>query len=498
MRRPALCIHGHFYQPPRENPWTGRFEAQPSAAPAHDWNERITEECYRPNTAARLLADETRGLPAREQSNYSLMSFDFGPTLLAYLAREQRDVHEALVLADRAACRRFSGHGSAIAQSYSHSILPLAGARDRRTEVSWGLLDFELRFGRPSEGMWLPECAVDSATLEALADEGLRFTILAARQASRVRRIGAEKWTDVGPASPLDTRAPYLVRLASGRSIAIFFYDGAVAHSVAFGQTFADAARFLSGLEKDHGAASGLVHFATDGETYGHHQRFGEMGLAWFLERLERGEGAFDLTVYGQYLDRFPPTHEVEIAEKSSWSCEHGVERWRSHCGCSGGRRVGNQNWRGPFREALDLLRDLLAPVYEREIEPLVRDPWGARDRYAEVLVRRTPRVENLFLDREAGRALAEPQRLRALQLLDMQKHALLMYASCAWFFDDLSDIEALQAVAHSARAIELAGPREAERITRLYRRALSRAVGNDGATGDVVFDRVVTRQRPD
>ncbi|MFN2426089.1 MAG: DUF3536 domain-containing protein [Candidatus Binatia bacterium] len=497
MRRPSLCIHGHFYQPPRENPWTGRVESQPSAAPAHDWNERITEECYRANHEARLLADPERGLVARTLSNYAHMSFDFGPTLLAYLAREQRDVHESLVLADRDACRRFSGHGAAIAQSYSHSILPLAGPRDRRTEIRWGLLDFELRFGRPSEGLWLPECAVDTATLEALADEDVRFTILAPAQAAAVRRLGAERWTTVGAGTALDTRMPYLVRLASGRSIAIFFYDGALAHSVAFAEVFRDASRFLSDIEAAHGSAPGLVHFATDGETYGHHQRFGEMGLAWLLERVESAASAFDLTVYGQYLDRFPPTHEVEIVENSSWSCAHGVERWRSHCGCSGGRRVGNQNWRGPLRGALDFLRELLAPVYEREVGPLLADPWGARDRFAEVLVRRTPRVENIFLDRESVRPLAEPERLHALQLLDMQRHALLMYASCAWFFDDLSDIEALQAMAHAARAIELAGDREVPRLERHFKAALSRAVGNDGATGDVIYERVLGSTRP-
>ena len=499
MRRPALCVHGHFYQPPRENPWTGRVEAQTSAAPAHDWNERITEECYRSNTCAHLLPDPERNLDDREFLNYSHMSFDFGPTLLAYLAREQRDVHEMLVAADREACRRFGGHGAAIAQGYSHAILPLAGPRDRRSEVAWGMRDFELRFGRRSEGFWVPECAVDTATLETLADEGVRFTILAPRQARRVRRIGSEQWTLVDDdKSPLDCRVAYLVKLASGRSLSLFFYDGPLAHSVAFGETLCDGSSFLASLESEYAAAPGLVHFATDGETYGHHQRFGEMGLAWLLERCERGESSFDLTVYGRHLDRFPPMHEVEIVEKSSWSCMHGVERWRSDCGCSGGRRLGSHRWRAPLREALDVLRDLLAPVYERDLGQLLRDPWGARDRFAEVLVHRTPRVENIFLDREAGRALSEAGKLRALQLLDLQRHTLLMYASCAWFFDDLSDIEPLQALAHAARAIELAGPAESSRITRLFRNALASAVGNDGATGELIFDRVIASHRPD
>ncbi|HEY2774246.1 MAG TPA: DUF3536 domain-containing protein [Candidatus Binatia bacterium] len=498
MKRPSLCIHGHFYQPPRENPWTGRVEAQPGAAPAHDWNERITEECYRSNAEARLLADPDRALPGRDFSNYSRMSFDFGPTLLSYLAREQRDVHESLVAADRDAFRIFGGHGGAIAQSYSHSILPLAGARDRKTEIHWGLKDFELRFGRHSEGLWLPECAVDTATLECLADEGLRFTILAPHQAARVRRIGTSRWIEINDQRRVDTTMPYTVKLASGRQLSLFFYDGALAHEIAFGMALQDGSRLLARLESEQADKPGLVHMATDGETYGHHQHFGEMGLAWILERADRAESAFDLTVYGQYLDRHPPTCEVEIVERSSWSCAHGIERWRGDCGCSGGRRSGNQRWRAPLREAFDTLRDLLAPVFERSASRLLTDPWGARDRFAEVLVRRTPRVENIFLDREAGRVLGETEKLGALQLLDMQRHALLMYASCAWFFDDLSDVEPLQALAHAARAIELAGAAEVPRLERLFRNALSHATGNDGATGDVVYDRVVAAHRPD
>lgn len=494
-KRPALCIHGHFYQPPRENPWTGRVEAQPSAAPAHDWNERITSECYRPNSAARLHA--TDELPDRELSNYANMSFDFGPTLLTYLAREQKDVHEAIVAADREAQRRFSGHGSAIAQSYSHAILPLASQRDRRTEIRWGLRDFEMRFGRASEGLWLPECAVDTPTLEALADEGVRFTILAPGQASRVRRIGSRTWRDFrGSGHGIDTRLPYLVELASGRSIAVFFYDGALAHQVAFGQALHNGADFLEALEDHMPPAPALVHMATDGETYGHHHRFAEMGLAWVLDRVGRGTNAFDLTIYAEYLDRHPPIHEVEIVEKSSWSCAHGVERWRSDCGCSGGRRQGHQGWRGPLREALDTLRDLLAPVFEREGRGLLRDPWAARDDFAEVLVRRLPRTEKDFLERHQARALAAEHQARALELLDMQRHALLMYASCAWFFDDLGDIEPMQGLAHAARAIELSGPADSPRIERIFRSAIAHAVSNDGENGSAVLDRVLADNR--
>jgi len=497
MTRPHLCIHGHFYQPPRENPWTGLVDEQPSAAPAHDWNDRITNECYLPNTAA--LVRGVDGQPDREFSNYEHMSFDFGPTLLTWLARERPAVHDAIVAADRASRPRFSGHGAAIAQSYSHAILPLASQRDRRTEIRWGLRDFELRFGRSSEGLWLPECAVDTTTLEALVDEGLRFVLLAPQQAASVRRLGDPQWTEVGGArDALDTRVAYRVALPSGRSIAAFFYDGHLAHSVAFGEALKDGEAFLAALDaRWSGDGDGLVHLATDGETYGHHHAFAELGLAWVLDRVSRGANSFDPTIYAEHLDRRPPEHEARIVERSSWSCAHGIERWRSHCGCSGGRRSGTQAWRRPLRDAFDILRDMLARLFEREGARLLADPWAARDSYVEVLVRPADSMRERFLERHQAHPLSVEEGRRALELLEMQRHGLLLYASCAWFFDDLTDIEPMQALAHAARAVELAGPPHDEAIGLALRGALSQAVGNDGQRGDELLDQVVAERRP-
>ncbi|HYC53719.1 MAG TPA: DUF3536 domain-containing protein [Candidatus Binatia bacterium] len=517
MTAHALCIHGHFYQPPRENPWTGVIDEQPSAAPFHDWNERITDECYRANANARIMAG--LGLPDRTIANYAYMSFNFGPTLLSYLAREQRDVYQALLVADRQGAERFGGHGPAIAQSYSHAILPLASARDRRTEIRWGLRDFELRFGRRSEGMWLPEAAVDTPTLEALVDEGVRFVILAERQAAQIRTKGSpagskgdsplkdlrgeiDEWKQVGAtAGVLDTRQPYLVRLPSGRSIAAFFYDGGLAHDVAFGDALGDGARFLRTLEAaaagDHSSEPRLVHFATDGETFGHHHHFADMGLAWILESAGLGRSELGLTVYAKWLDEHPPAMEARLHERSSWSCIHGVERWRSDCGCHGGRRSnGCQLWRGPLREAFDDLRDQLGGLFEREGATLWKSPWDARDAYADLLVSRTRKDETEFLRTHGAADLKPRQRRRALELLEMQRHALLMYASCAWFFDDLSDIEPLQGMAHAARAIELAGQAGAE-IEKRFVAVLGQVRGNDGDVGDVLYRRVLAERRP-
>lgn len=490
MTTPALCIHGHFYQPPRENPWTGLIDTQPSAAPAHDWNARITDECYRPNAEARIAAAD--GLPERRFNNYSRISFDFGPTLLAYLAREQPDFYRRLLGADADSRRRFGGHGGAMAQSYSHAILPLASDRDRVTEVRWGLRDFELRFGRAAEGIWLPEAAVDIATLEVLAAQGLRFTLLAPHQAARVRPIRVvhhadEEWAETGSGgAAVDTHQPYRLTLPSGRTIAIFFYDGGLAHAVAFGDALKDGAAFLAMLQAAAaGSATSFVHLATDGESYGHHQAFSEMALAWVLDAVERGRSELFLTVYAEQLDRCPPTMEVEIHENTSWSCAHGIERWRSNCGCRGGRHdSGDQSWRGPLRASLDLLRDRLADVFEQDGAALLRDPWLAREQFVDVLVERSARRENDFLATHTRRWLSVSERNRAIALLDMQRHALLMYASCAWFFDDLADIEPRQALAHAAYAIELAGPRWKETVEREFLASLATAVSRNGETG--------------
>jgi alpha-amylase/alpha-mannosidase (GH57 family) len=451
-----ICIHGHFYQPPRENPWLEAVEVQDSARPYHDWNERITAECYAPNSVSRILDGE--GWIVQLVNNYSRMSFNFGPTLLAWMARNVPVIYESIRQADRESRTLFSGHGSAIAQAYNHMILPLANSRDRVTQVIWGIRDFEYHFGRSPEGMWLPETAVDLETLDIMAARGIRFTILSPHQAARVRPPGGE-WLDVS-GGRIDPRAAYRCALPSGRSIALFFYEGAVSHDVAFsallstGESFAD--RLLGCFSEDTGRPQ-IVHIATDGETYGHHQHRGDMALAYALHTIASRQDVA-LTNYGEYLERHPPECEVEIRERTSWSCVHGVDRWYRDCGCSsGGRPRWNQQWREPLRNALDWLRDTLAGAYDREARMLLKDPWAARDDYVSMILDRSPETAEAFLSRHARRRLSAENRMRALKLLEMQRHAMLMYTSCGWFFDELSGLETVQILQYAGRALQLA-----------------------------------------
>ncbi len=454
-----VCIHGHFYQPPRENPWLEAIEQQDSAYPYHDWNERITAECYAPNGHSRIL--DAAGRIARLVNNYSRISFNFGPTLLSWMERHAPAAYAPVVEADRLSAERFGGHGSALAQVYNHVIMPLANRRDKLTQVRWGTADFERRFGRPPEGMWLAETAVDLETLDLLAAEGIKFTILSPYQAARVRARGGAApgaWEDATGGRIDPTRA-YECALPSGRSIALFFYDGPIARAVAFegllhsGERL--AARLLGAFRDDRPWAQ-LVHVATDGESYGHHSPHGDMALAYALERLEATAGV-RLTNYGQYLERHPPAHEVEILENSAWSCPHGLGRWQGHCGCNTGRPGWAQHWRGPLRAALDWLRDELAPLYETHAGKLFRDPWAARDDYIDVVLDRRPATVDAFLRCHAGRALPPAEQVTALKLLEMQRNLLLMYTSCGWFFDELSGIETVQVIQYAGRAVQLA-----------------------------------------
>jgi alpha-amylase/alpha-mannosidase (GH57 family) len=452
-----VSIHGHFYQPPRENPWLEAIEAQESAYPYHDWNERITAECYASNARARILDGENRIVAI--VNNYASMSFNFGPTLLSWLEAKRPDVYAAILEADRESAARFSGHGSAISQPYNHMILPLADARDKATQVTWGVRDFERRFGRAPEGMWLPETAVDTASLEALAAAGIRFTILAPQQASHVRPAGEAEWTAVA-ADGIDPTQPYRVALPSGREIAVFFFDGPVSRAVAFDPVLLSRgdhlAEKLMGAFDDKRGRPELVHVASDGETYGHHHRHGDMALAYALRTLEES-GRARLTNYGEFLAMHPPIEEVRIVENTSWSCAHGVERWRSHCGCrTEAHPAWRQDWRAPLREALDGLRDALSPLYEKAAGELFGDPWAARDDYIGVILDRSPENVGKHFVRHGRRSLKKSERIRALKLLEMQRHAQLMYTSCGWFFDDIGGIEARQILEYAGRALEL------------------------------------------
>ncbi len=506
-----LCIHGHFYQPPRENPWLEAIERQDSAYPYHDWNERVTAESYGPNAVSRILDEQGR---IREMANnYERISFNFGPTLLHWMEDHAPATYEAVLDADRRSIERFGGHGSALAQAYGHLIMPLANERDRRTQVIWGIRDFEHRFGRSPEGMWVAETAADVPTLEALAEQGIRFTILAPNQAARVRPLpGAAadsangdaepEWRDVS-GSRVDPTRPYLCRLPSGRELVIFFYDGPISRAVAFEGLLRSGDKFanrLTDMFSDERDWPQLGHIATDGETYGHHHRHGDMALARALRVIEDRKD-IRLTNYGEYLERHPPTWEAEIIEDTSWSCAHGVERWRSNCGCStGGRPEWNQEWRGPLRNALDALRDELAPRFERMAAEYVEDPWAARDDYIDVILDREPEVIQAFLDTHAVRELDAAERVRLTKLLELQRQAMLMYTSCGWFFDELSGIETVQVLRYAGRAIQLGEELFGAELEGPFLERLSDAHSNIPAQGDgrAIYDRTVRDARVD
>jgi alpha-amylase/alpha-mannosidase (GH57 family) len=490
-----ICIHCHFYQPPRENPWLEAVELQDSAYPYHDWNERITAECYAPNTAARILDGD--GRIARLVDNYRNISFNFGPTLLSWMEDNAHEIYESVLQADMESRTRFSGHGNAIAQAYNHMIMPLANRRDRETQVRWGLRDFQRRFARDPEGIWLPETAADTETLEILADNGILFTILAPHQAKQVRKKWVRGvWHDVEGAK-IDPTRPYVHTLPSGRSIALFFYDGPISRAVAFERLLSSGEAFVARLMGGFNAARKwpqLMHIATDGETYGHHHPHGDMALAYALHHIE-SNGLAKVTNYGEYLANHPPAVEVEIVENTSWSCAHGVERWKSNCGCnSGGHGEWSQEWRGPLRNALDWLRDSLWTPFQECAQPLLKDPQKARDDYINLVLDRSSDSLVQFFSKHASRILSNEEVTRALKLLEMQRHLMLMYTSCGWFFDELSGIETVQVIFYAGRAIQLAeellGAGYEEQF--LERLALARSNIEEHGTGADIYRRWV------
>ncbi len=482
-----VCIHGHFYQPPRENPWLESVERQESAHPYHDWNARVTAECYAPNAASRLFDDRHRIVEI--VNNYARISFNFGATLLSWMERSTRFTYGAILEADRESIERFGGHGSAIAQGHGHVIMPLASPRDRRTQVRWGIRDFQARFGRDPEGMWLPETAVDTDTLEALAEQGIAFTVLAPRQAAAVRPLaedgsrveGDEGWHDV-TGERVDPARPYRVHLPSGRTITVFFYDGPISRAVAFEELSRNGDRLadrLLGVLGNGSEEPRLVHVAVDGETFGHHHMGGELALSYALRKLERTEGV-ELINYGAFLERHPPTWEARIVEDSSWSCVHGVERWRSDCGCStGGLPRWNQAWRAPLRAALDGLRERIDPAFEAAAAEIFTDPWEARDDYIDVVLDRSDRSVDAFLAKHACGPADRVDVVRALRLMELQRHAMTMYTSCGWFFSELSGIETTQVLHYAARVVQLAEELFGESPEPDFLRALEAAPSN-------------------
>src|SRR5688572_8457096 len=487
----SVVIHGHFYQPPREDPFLDEVEAEPSAAPFHDWNQRIERECYRAVVAARITGSD--GRIARLVNTLESISFNFGPTLLEWMEREAKPTYEAILAADRESTARLGGHGNAIAQPYHHTILPLASRRDKRTEVRWGIADFRRRFGREPEGMWLPETAVDLETLEVMAEEGIRFTILAPHQVSRVPAGGR----------------PGLCRLSNGTSIALCIYRGDSSHSVAFGGALHDGVAWgralidvARSLEPATLTITGsgravrstptpttpvpavrdvLVSIATDGETYGHHHKFGEMALATALDAL-RASG-IRVENFGSFLARNPAVDDVELVAPTAWSCAHGVGRWKENCGCRiDGNKYPSQAWRTPLREGLNALATTLHETYEREAIRLMPDPWGARDSYGTVVGSDAMELER-YTSSVATLATTDEDRVRARELLELERDALRMFTSCGWFFDDIAGIEPRQDLRYAARAIALAGPSAAHAESALLD-TLAQAVSNDRTSG--------------
>ncbi|MBP8645210.1 MAG: DUF3536 domain-containing protein [Syntrophobacteraceae bacterium] len=501
-----VCLHGHFYQPPRENPWLEAVETEESADPYHNWNERIHIECYRANTAARLVGEKNRVL--RLRNNYRSLSFNFGATLLRWMEEQDPWSYGTILAADREVHTR-TGHGNAVALAYNHMILPLANRRDQVTQVRWGVLDFEHRFGRRPEGMWLPETAVSRETLGVLADEGIRYTILSPHQASRWRFLDETEWRDARDGG-IPTGRAYRFDCGRGRGIRLFFYDAALAKGIAFERLLEHSSRLLNRIQHnfDHRDRSRrepwLVHTATDGESYGHHFKFGDMALAAAFEELDRDPSA-EVLNYGRFLSMFPTVAEVEIRENTAWSCVHGLGRWERDCGCRIGDDPGwNQQWRAPLREALNRLRDSLALHYEKEMARLSSDPWEARNDYIRVVL--NPGGErDKFLNRHTRFGPAKTDVPRFFQLLEMQRCSMLMFTSCGWFFDEISGLETRINLKYAARAIQLARKTGAPPLEESFLAILEKAPSNRKEFGNgaevyrkkvqpevVEFDRVV------
>ena len=491
MTNKHLCIHGHFYQPPRENPWLNAIEYQASAAPYHDWNERITRECYGPNARARLYGGD--GQILKLINNYEHMSFDFGPTLLSWMEKAHPWVYAQILAGDHASRTRYKGHGNALAQVYNHIIMPLATCRDKRTQIRWGLADFKHRFGRQAEGMWLAETAVDIETLDLMAREGVKFTILAPSQAKSIRPLtGADRsksWQDVS-GGRIDPTRPYRVRLGKTgrRFIDVFFYNESPSKAVAFEKLLASGENFLARIEQAFGPyhdGARLVSLATDGESYGHHFKFGDLALSWLFHHLEQ-TGQIKTTNYGLFLEQFPPEEEVEIFENSSWSCAHGVERWRSDCGCCIAHVEGwNQKWRAPLRQGLDWLAQEIAVIFERQVQQIFKNPWKTRDDYITVILEPSPKRRDRFLKYHALGPLSKEKEIKAFQLLESQRMSLYMFTSCGWFFDDISGLEAVQVLKYAARAIDLIRPWAEKDLEAGLIDFLSSAKSNDPEYGD-------------
>lgn len=491
-----LTIHGHFYQPPRENPWLEAIELQDSALPFHDWNERINKECYNPNSVSKIVDSRNRILDV--VNNYEHMSYNFGPTLLSWMEQFAPLTYERIIKADIESIPEHNGHGNAIAQVYNHIIMPLANEQDKQTQVKWGIRDFEYRFGRKPEGIWLAETAVDDDTLRVLVENGIKFTILSPYQAEKFRKKGDKEWTDVSWGNIDPARSyKYNIKSAPGKTIDLFFYDGAISRSVAFDELLKDGNKFIKRLKEGVSECRDypqLINIATDGESYGHHTKFGDMALAYVLKIKAKDEG-FTITNYAEYLGKYESDCEVEIKQASSWSCFHGVGRWKEDCGCSTGGHPGwNQKWRKPLRNALDYLRDEFAQIFEQEGAKYFDNVWEVRNKYIEVILDRNEMNVKKFQQENFKPELSDEDKVKAMELLEIQRQSLLMYTSCGWFFSEISGIETVQIMKYAARAMQLATRFTNKNLEEHFLNILAEAKSNipEHGTGKDIFERFV------
>ena len=499
----SLCIHTHFYQPPRENAWTDEIETQPSAAPFHDWNERILQECYKPNSEAVIVDDQDNVI--HRINNYEYYNFNFGPSLLGWIKKKHGKTYSKIVDGDKASLALHNGHGNAIAMIYNHLIMPLANRQDKITQIKWGVADFRFHFGRDPEGIWLPETACNVDTLEILAEENIKYIILDPSQADKVRKKGKIRWTDVSAGS-INTNLPYeyISEKNPGKSVNIFFYDGPLSKNIAFDDHIYDSARLMNRLrqvplhykEKDN-----LISVGVDGETFGHHKKYTERTLSYlFSEMIPDSE--FKVVNFGEYLSLHPPAYEVKIkegynGEGTSWSCQHGVGRWKENCGCGRSDEYPSQEWRKPLRESLDWLSDNLILIFESEGNKYLKDIWIARNEYIDVILNNDKEHLQKFFYSNCNRVLTDEECVICIKLLEMQKYAMLMYTSCGWFFSDISGIETLQILQYAARAIEFAKEITGVSLEDEFIKKISGAKSNKGEefNGDVMYKKEVLKK---
>ena len=455
----SFLLHGHFYQPPREDPWWQFVPRQPSAYPAHDWNERIYWECYLPNATARIFNRD--GSIIDMVNNYSYINFNFGPTLLLWLKQYHPEFISFLKEGDKKGIENNNGHGNAIAQGYNHMILPLANEHDKDTQIYWGKRFFEHIFERETEGFWLPETACNYETLKYLIKHNIKYIILSPHQAERVRKIGGNEWIDVSNGS-VDIRRPYRIFLnkEEDKHIDCSFYHGPLSYAMSFQHIMYSAQSCADKVVSSYDNSDALISIATDGETFGHHHPFSEMGLAYLMKN-ELPNRGIKCVNYADFLDKNPPKYEAEIKKGedglgTSWSCSHGVKRWFDDCGCRIGTNPGwNQKWRKPLRKTLDWLRSELDRIFMEKGASIFKEPWRARNNFIEIIIDSSEDAVRKFARENLNNA--DVDITGALKLLEMEHMGMLFYTSCGWFFDEVSGIETVQNLRYAARAIQLA-----------------------------------------